>query len=152
MRPFRPLRWLTAAMISGLAVGGAVTTGASASVADSVVPNVNVSGNCGYGQTCAGIAQPAPVGTATEVVSFTCSATTVGPVAATQATGVACYLLGEFNGAKYPAPTRWLQGHQSATTAVVSGVLQQPYRLCISAGLINDVVHGVANPVCSNPL
>jgi hypothetical protein len=65
-----------------------VTASAHAGVTDSLIGTVNVSGNCGYGQTCAGVAQPAPVGTATEVVTFACSATTVGPVLAThQAAG-----------------------------------------------------------------
>jgi hypothetical protein len=138
-----------------LALGGTIAAAAPASAAaepDIFVVIVAVPTNCGVGYTqfCTGEAQPIPVGTNDELVEVSCSATTPYVV---QSTGVGCYLLGA-DGIRYPVPTQFLQGEQSATGTVEILVPQQRYKLCVGAGQVNSAgaAFGVQGVNCFSPL
>lgn len=122
--------------IAGVALAGTTLFLANAAPASALLgTNLAVTITCGYSQTCDGVGQAVPIGTGSTNVAITCTAVTPYVV---QATGVGCYLLGDFYGDRHYAPTQFTQGQTSSTTATFTGLVAQSYRLCIGAGLITS--------------
>lgn len=142
------------AAVTGTAAASAALLTATATPASAVAGfSGGVSTNCGYQgrQVCDGLGQLVPVGTGSGAVAFTCHAATPFAV---QATGVGCYLRGVFTGVQYHAPSIYTQGPESSTTHTVSNVLNQPYELCVGAGIVDSggTPHPITGYRCFFPL
>jgi hypothetical protein len=135
-------RWRAFVLAAGTVATSMALLAATASPAAAV--SGGVSTNCGYfdGQVCDGVGQLLPVGTGSGAVAVTCHAATPYVV---QATGVGCYLEGAFTGVQLFAPTVYTQGQTSSTTIAFASVLNEPYRLCVGAGIVD--INGSPRPI-----
>lgn len=88
-------------------------------------------------------------GSQSETVAFSCEVVAVGVV---ESTGVACYMVGQTNGAVYPAPTVFLPGNAAATAGHFTGAVQS-YKLCIQHNAISFAgqLYPQQDPYCISP-
>jgi hypothetical protein len=134
----------TGVLVVCITFAGAVAPGSS------LAASGGINANCGLNDTmtCTGVVDAVPIGSATEDVAATCTATDE----AEESTGVTCYLQSLTTGAVVASyGTLWLTGNTSVVGGAHFTLPVDRYQLCVEGGYteFGGTQVPLQNPVCT---